>query len=76
MSTNTRLIALLVTSNIITYASGIVLANKLLKERYKYEKLYEMSGYLVDIIEKNDIELNEFDVIALGNLQREHDASK
>jgi hypothetical protein len=39
--------------------------------RQQFNKLHEASAYLFEIIEKNDIELTEFDLIALTAIARD-----
>ena len=39
--------------------------------RDQFNKLHEASDYLLEIIDKNDIELTEFDLIALTAISRD-----
>lgn len=52
------------------YQAAVIkrLTNQLNFGRNQFNKLHESTTYLLKIIEENDIELTEFDLIALTNI--------
>jgi hypothetical protein len=49
----------------------ISLSRRLRRGRQQFEKLHGVTNYFLEIINENDIELTEFDVIALNTITEE-----
>lgn len=71
-----QVIAVLVATNLITYASAIAILRALRKQDRRHKKLAEMILYLSDLIEKHDVPLTEFDAIVLSQIAKEHNAAR
>ena len=61
-------ITLLAVSNVGFIWAGITINKELKRKDASFKKVWEMGSYLADFIEKKDIELDEFDMIAFRNL--------
>jgi hypothetical protein len=72
---NQLLIGGLVISNIALLASVKAVVKNLEKQKHDYKKLHNMMEYMVNIIEENEIELSEFDMVALGYLSGDTNAA-
>jgi hypothetical protein len=75
MSVNTRLVALLITTNVITYVALVSLTRERVKQQRRYVALHNTMRYVVHIMEEHGIDLSEFDAIALQAILEEHNAS-
>lgn len=75
MSVNARLVALLVTTNVITYAALVSLTRERARQQHRYVTLHNTTTYMLHILEEHGIELDEFDAIALQAIIEEHNAS-
>lgn len=67
--TQVKIIRILIATMVgITFYQAITikrLTNRLNFGRNQFNKLHEAANYLLEVIDKNDIELTEFDLIAL-----------
>lgn len=74
--TQIKIIRILIATIVgISFYQAVVirrLANQLNFGRDQFKKLHEASAYLLEIIEENDIELTEFDLIALTAISQEN----
>jgi hypothetical protein len=75
MSVNSRLVALLVTTNVITYAALVLTTRERAKQQHRYVALHNTMMYLIHVMEEQGIDLSEFDAIALQAIIEEQDAS-
>lgn len=66
-------IAVLAITQVSTYICAMVLLRELIKEKRRYKNLYSFTSYFVAILEESEIELTEFDLIALQTLSEETD---
>jgi hypothetical protein len=58
-------IAILIGTNIVSYLCNASLMRQLVKEKRQYKNLHAFSHYLMAKMEENEVELTEFDLIAL-----------
>lgn len=75
MTVNARLVALLVTTNVITYAALVSLTRERTRQQHRYVALHNTMMYLIHIMEEQGMDLSEFDAIALQAIIEEQDAS-
>lgn len=75
MSVNARLVALLVTTNVITYAALVATTRERARQQQRYVALHNTMNYVIHIMEEQGIDLSEFDAIALQAIIEEQDAS-
>lgn len=72
MDKRNALIGLLVVNQLAMSIAGRVIVKAYEKEKRKYKRLYEMTGYLLHICEEKGIDLSEFDLIALNDLTKDN----
>lgn len=74
---NNKNITLVFLSGITIYQAFVIgrLLNRLKTGQRQFNKLHEISDYFLEIINENDIELTEFDLIALTAITEENNAS-
>lgn len=75
MSVNSRLVALLVTTNVITYVALVSVTRERRRQQLRYVALHNTTNYMLHLIEEHGISLSEFDAIALQAIIEEHNAS-
>ena len=75
MSVNARLVALLITTNVITYAALVATTKERTRQQRRYVALHNTTSYMLHIMEEHGINLDEFDAIALQAIIEEQDAS-
>ena len=68
------LIGILAVTNIASYISGRTILKQLETVMSEYTKLHKTAMYMVSVLEEQDIDLSEFDLIALKALREEDDA--
>jgi hypothetical protein len=67
-----RTIIFLIGTNLFSYFCGLTLIKALHKEQERNKNFAELTRYMASLLEKYDVPLTEFDVIALNEIVREH----
>jgi hypothetical protein len=75
MSVNSRLVALLVTTNVITYVALVSVTKERVRQQRRYIALHNTANYMLHLMDEHGINLSEFDVIALQAIIEEQNAS-
>lgn len=68
------IIGVLAVTNIASYLSARTILKQLETVMSEYTKLHKTAMYMVNVFEEHDIDLSEFDLIALKALREEDDA--
>lgn len=66
------IVAGLVGTNLVAYGCVVRIMKAYKEERRRFKKLHELTTYLINKLEEENVDFSEFDLIALG-LIRERD---
>lgn len=70
------IIAILTITQVATYISLVNTMINLKKEKRRYKKLYDLTHYVLDVAEKQGVNIGEFDLIALQAISEGNDVSR
>ncbi len=65
MDSRDAVIAILAITNLLQYRAGSRIFNK---QKDRYERLWHVTEYLAEMINRSDVEVTEFDLIVLHEL--------